>query len=151
VRWKSVAGDNATEANEADVEAIIRITDVRQDLVTGKPDYAGLLGVRVTLEITDQRNSPEQPEAGTSVPSTLEIPVQCVTTASTTIGGQCNATTSLNALLPGAVVERKRALWELGQTLVRDAGPNGTGYAQCPPTCGDGDEEVFLRQGVFVP
>ena len=35
---------------------------------------------------------------------------------------------------------------------VRDAGPNGTGYgAGCPPTCGDGDEAPFLRQGFFLP
>ena len=32
------------------------------------------------------------------------------------------------------------------------AGPNGTGYgAGCPRTCGDGDEQTFMRQGVFVP
>ena len=35
---------------------------------------------------------------------------------------------------------------------MKDAGPNGTGYgAGCPQTCGDGDEAVFLRQGVFTP
>jgi aldehyde:ferredoxin oxidoreductase len=37
------------------------------------------------------------------------------------------------------------------QVEIRDAGPNGTGYANCPPTCGDGDETTYLRQGVFVP
>ena len=63
----------------------------------------------------------------------------------------CNTTTSLNALFPGAVLESKRTIWELGQTTVRDAGPNGTGYAACPPTCGDGDETTFMRQGIFVP
>jgi hypothetical protein len=35
---------------------------------------------------------------------------------------------------------------------VRDAGPNGTGYGSgCPSACGDGDEQTFMRQGVFVP
>ena len=53
--------------------------------------------------------------------------------------------------MPGTVVEGRRSVWQLGQVEVKDAGPNGTGYASCPPTCGDGDESVFLRQGVFVP
>ena len=58
----------------------------------------------------------------------------------------------MDALIPGVVREGKRAVWELGQVTVRDAGANGTGYgAGCPPTCGDGDETTYLRQGVFVP
>jgi hypothetical protein len=153
VRWKSVPGDTATEANEADVQATIKITDVR--VVNSTPpnsaDYTGRLGVRVDLKITDQRNAPEMPEAGTTNTFPLEISTQCVSTVSTTIGADCSATTSLNALLPGAAVETRRAVWQLGQTSVRDAGANGTGYAACPPTCGDGDEKTFLRQGIFVP
>jgi hypothetical protein len=35
---------------------------------------------------------------------------------------------------------------------VKDPGPNGTGFdSGCPPTCGDGDEQVFQHQGVFAP
>jgi hypothetical protein len=58
----------------------------------------------------------------------------------------------MDSLLPGAVVEGRRAVWQTGAITVEDAGPNGTGYgAGCPTTCGDGDETVFMRQGVFVP
>jgi hypothetical protein len=117
----------------------------------GSTDYTGRLGIRVDLKITDQRNAPEMPEAGTTATFPLEISTQCVSTVSTTIGADCSATTSLNAVMPGAVVERRRAVWQLGQTTVRDVGANGTGYAACPPTCGDGDEKTFLRQGIFVP
>jgi hypothetical protein len=49
------------------------------------------------------------------------------------------------------VLENKRSNWQLGQVIVKDAGPNGTGYASCPPTCGDGDESTFVRQGLWVP
>jgi hypothetical protein len=150
VRWKAILGNTATEANEADVQAIVKITDVRNDNATGT-DYTGLLGVRTDLQITDQRNAAEQPEAGTTNTFPLEYALQCVSTASTTIGGECTATTSMNALMPGAALERKRAIWAMPQTTVRDAGPNGTGYASCPPTCGDGDEKVFMRQGLFIP
>jgi hypothetical protein len=35
---------------------------------------------------------------------------------------------------------------------VLDPGANGTGFdSGCPPTCGDGDETVFMRQGIFIP
>jgi hypothetical protein len=149
VKWKAILGDAATEANEADVQVEISITDVRNQ--TGLTDYTGRLGVRTDLQMTDQRNAPEMPEAGTSQTLPLEVSVQCTSTAATTTGGACIQTTSLNAVLPGAVVERRRASWALGQTIVRDAGANGTGYAACPPTCGDGDEKDFMRQGIFIP
>lgn len=30
--------------------------------------------------------------------------------------------------------------------------PAGAGYgAGCPATCGNGDEQLFMRQGVFIP
>jgi hypothetical protein len=150
VRWKVLAGNQSTEANEADVVLVARITDVRKTDQAGS-DYLGRLGVKADLRITDQRNAAEQPESGTSQTYPLEVSIQCAGTAATTAGATCNANTSLNALLPGAVVERKRSIWALGQTVVMDAGPNETGYAACPPTCGDGDERAFLRQGVFIP
>jgi hypothetical protein len=150
VRWKPVLGDPATDANEADVVAVARINDVRNNNATGT-DYTGRLGVRVDLQITDQRNAPEQPEAGTTETLPLEFAVQCVATAATTTGGDCSQTTSMNAVLPGAVLERKRSVWAFGQVVVRDAGANGTGYAACPTTCGDGDEKTFMRQGIFIP
>ena len=49
------------------------------------------------------------------------------------------------------MTETKRSIWEMGDVIVKDAGPNGTGLASCPPTCGDGDETVYMRQGIFVP
>jgi hypothetical protein len=77
--------------------------------------------------------------------------VDCVATASTTIGGTCSLNTTADAIVPGTVIEGMRSIWQLGQIEVKDAGPNGTGYASCPPLCGDGDEATFLREGVFVP
>ncbi len=149
IRFKAIQGNAATEANEADVQAVININDVRNH--PSGTDYGGLLGISVPLKITDNRNAPEQPEPGTVQTFPLQWAVQCLTTGSTTIGSSCTATTSMNALFPGAVQEIKRSIWELGQVQARDAGPNGTGYAACPPTCGDGDETTFMRQGIYVP
>ena len=103
--------------------------------------------------MTDKRaDAQENPTLGTAQPFSLGIPIQCTGTGSTSIGSTCTISTRVDALMPGAVVESVRSNWELGQFVVKDAGPNGTGYgAGCPPTCGDGDEGTFLRQGVFIP
>ena len=79
-------------------------------------------------------------------------PIALMPHCSATIGGACNVTTTMNSLVTGAVTAGQRANWELGNIEVLDAGPNGTGYgAGCPTTCGDGDENVFMRQGLWVP
>jgi len=149
-RYSVLNGDPATAADEADVKLNVTITDVRNS-GPGLTDYAGRLLVTAPLQITDQANHPERPAPGTTQTQPLQFPVQCTTTSDTTRGSQCSLTTTYEAVVPGAVTERVRAIWALGQVQVKDAGPNGTGYASCPPTCGDGDETVFMRQGIFVP
>jgi hypothetical protein len=114
-------------------------------------DYVGQVLVQADLQITDFTNSPETPEPGTTQIFKYQYPVGCVATGGTTIGSTCDITTTADSIVPNTVVEGRRSVWQLGQVEVKDAGPNGTGYASCPPTCGDGDESVFLRQGVFVP
>ena len=52
--------------------------------------------------------------------------------------------TSLNALIPGAVVAGERALWQFGQFEVFDGGGDGDAEAA-------DDNERFAAQGVFVP
>ena len=161
VRLTVQAGNAATPADEADVAVKVSITDVRCRTTNAAcpggagADYEGrLLGVLTGLRITDRSNTPPGP---VGVPGTgesvLQVPVQCAATASSAAGATCSTSTTVDALLPGAVIEGKRAVWELGQIHVRDAGPNGTGFESpaCPPTCGDGDETLFLREGVFVP
>jgi hypothetical protein len=77
--------------------------------------------------------------------------VTCVATDAT-IGAHCALNTTMNALIPGVAAGGERAIWQLGQVEVKDAGPNGTGYdAGCPSACGDGDEQTFMRQGLFIP
>lgn len=132
-----------------DVRADLSMSDIRN-----KPsgtDYTGRVLVRVPLQITDRNNAAEIPETGTVQAIQLQFPADCVATAGTTTGSTCNLTTTVNAQIPGAVVDSQRSIWEMGQVEIRDAGPNGTGYASCPPTCGDGDESTFMRQGIFIP
>ena len=149
VSYTAVSGNLATEADEADVRLAVSMKDIRN-----KPsgtDYVGRVLVTADLQITDQRNAPETPEPGTVQSFKYEFPVLCAPTNSSNVGSNCDANTTADALVPATVLENKRTIWGLGQVSIKDAGPNGTGYASCPPTCGDGDETTFLRQGLFVP
>ncbi len=149
VRYVVVVGDPATDQDEADVKLVVSLTDIRNN--PSGSDYVGRVLATADLQITDENNAPETPEPGTVQSFTYEFPVDCVATALTTIGSSCDLDTTADALVPGTVLEGKRAIWAIGQVSIKDAGPNGTGYASCPPTCGDGDETAFLRAGVFVP
>ena len=149
VKASVLAGNPGTPADEANVSLLVELGDVRNH--PALTDYTGRVMVSVSLRITDNQNAPEQPEPGTVQNFPFEFALQCVATADTTKGSDCNVTTTADSLIPGAVTEGKRSTWELGQVAVKDAGPNGTGLAACPPTCGDGDETTFLREGVFIP
>jgi hypothetical protein len=149
IRLDTIPGNTSTEADEADVRLKTTMTDVRN-----KPaltDYVGRVLASVPLQITDNFNATENPEPGTTQTMDFKFPVDCIATSDTSIGASCALTTTTDAIYPGAVLEGKRTIWQLGQVIVKDAGPNGTGYASCPPTCGDGDETTFLRQGIWVP
>jgi hypothetical protein len=139
------------------IDAIIAMSDIHcrttNPACPGAPgsDFTGQVLVRTSVQISDKLNGPAETESATVQEVPIEIPVQCVAIAGNE-GGRCNVTTSLESLYPGAILDAKRAIWEFGEVTVRDPGPNGTGYASgCPSTCGDGDESVFLRQGLFVP
>jgi hypothetical protein len=139
--------------DQADVKITATITDVRCLAVSGGcasagGTYAGkVLGV-VGLRVTDQFNGPTQTEAGTATDYPFSWGAQCT-------AGACAMTTSADALLPGLVLEQKRAIWQLGEMQVFDGGADGDLTAAgggCPPACvaNDGEEE-FLRQGLFAP
>ena len=150
-RFDTIVGNPSNSVNDADVRVRVSMTDIRNN--PSGTDYTGRVLLSVPLQITDRNNAAETPEPATSVSLPLEIPVDCTATTDTTIGGTCSLSTTVDSVLPNAVVENMRSIWEFGQITVKDAGPNGTGYATppCPPTCGDGDEAVFMRSGVFVP
>ena len=50
------------------------------------------------------------------------------------VGSTCQLDTTVEALVPGAVVEKRRAIWELGAIRVHDGAGN-----------------LFMTQGLFVP
>jgi hypothetical protein len=128
------AGDPHTSADEADVKVAVTAGDVRE--AGTLDDHTGELTARVQLRITDRDNT--APPAGEPEPATvsdfpLDMPVQCVATAGDA-GATCATSTTVEAVIPGAVSEGRRAIWAFGQ--VELLGP---------------DERPFLRQGIFIP
>ena len=131
LRIDSLRGDPSTPADEADVRLRADITDVR--LRSDFSDYTGSLEVRLTLKITDKDNTPH-PGTATVQQLTHSHPLPCGATGDTTLGATCQLDTTVEALVPGAVKELTRAIWELGAIRVHD----GTG-------------NLFMTQGIFVP
>ena len=159
-RYRVITGDPATPLDEADVAIDVSLVDVRCAMTSPacpdgpSSDYTGrLLLINPPLQVTDKEGQPATNGQGASTGLTnFPVPFDCAPTAAASIGSSCSISTTADAVLPNVIKEGHRAIWESGPVHVRDAGPNGTGFgAGCPPTCGDGDETLFLRQGVFVP
>jgi hypothetical protein len=140
-----------------DLAILVNVTDVRcQTTNAACPGgfgsaYTGEILVSTQVRATDKNNGSPPVESATAQDFPVQVPVTCAFVSST-VGGACSLSTTENALLPGALIANQRTNWQLDDIKVMDAGPNGTGYdAGCPQTCGDGDEGVFMRSGVWVP
>jgi Tol biopolymer transport system component len=157
VRLDVQPGNTGTPEDEADVAVSASVGDVRcgtqatPGCAAADADYTGRLLLSTTIRLTDRANGFGGVSA-TSEDTSFEAPLDCVATPASPSGSTCSVQTSADSMLPGLAVEGKRAVFSTFSFLVEDAGPNGSGYeAGCPPACGDGDEAVFLRQGVFAP
>jgi hypothetical protein len=141
VAYKVKTGNPSTPENEADVRVRVGLTDVR--LKSDLSDYAGQLQVRGAVRITDRLNGPLQNEAATGFDTEFPLTVPCTPTPSETVGATCSLSSSVNAIVPGTVVEGKRANWELGKVQVFDGGSSGIAGAP--------DATLFEAEGLFVP
>ncbi len=142
VSFVAQPGDPGTAGDQADVALRVSMTDVRRrsDLA----DYAGQLQASVPVRLTDRNNGSSPNDYGTAGTFTWAWTVPCAVTADTTVGSTCSSATSADAVLPGSVVEGKRAIWELDRVSVHDGGPDGV--VSTPA-----GNALFAVQGVFVP
>jgi TolB protein len=153
-RFATLAGNPGTPADEADVRITVHVSDVRCVATNAAcpggalSDFAGRILLTPNVQVTDRENG--SPGPGT-MQFALHSPIDCAPTPDPAVGSTCALSTTMDSIVPGAVPEGSRTIWEIGEVQVWDPGPNGTGYANCPPTCGNGDEAPFMRQGVFVP
>jgi hypothetical protein len=139
VQYKVVGGD-PTPPDDADVRLIVSIADVRRKVTLA--DYTGQLQVDASVRITDKQNGPSQAEPGTG-DTNFPVTVPCAATDATSVGSTCSVDTTFNAVTPGAIVESKRSIWQLGEVKVFDGGSDGL-VSTAPNT-------LFAGQGVFVP
>ena len=139
--FRAIAGDPGTSADEADAGLRVSIIDVRRrnDLA----DYAGELAAGASVRITDKYNGTVPADSATVSDIPFPFTVPCATTTNSTVGSTCAVDTTGEALVPGAIKEKARTIWELGQVELRDGGPDGN--ADTDPNT------VFARQGVFIP
>jgi hypothetical protein len=141
VRYGARIGDPATPADEADLNFILTVRDVRA--ASDLADYEGELELRVEVRLTDRASGPGATEPATVTDFDFAVPFPCAATADTTTGSDCALSTTAEALMPGAVGEGDRSIWAQGRARVYDGGPDGV--AATP------DNHIFLVQGIFVP
>jgi beta-glucosidase len=144
MRFQTLPGPPPNPPDEADVLLEANITDVYTQGTLA--DYAGELRAETTLRITDKLNTPHPggPGAGTVQDIPFGFTIPCAITSDPDTGGACTLNTTANALYPGAIVEGRRAIWQLGQLEVYDGGADDDGDTAA-------DNTLFMKQGVFVP
>jgi hypothetical protein len=99
-------------------------------------DYTGQLALGFGgVRITDKSNSIFGDDGTVNTLFRFWAHVPCAETPDPSVGSTCQVQTTANAGLPGAIVEGRRAVWELGRVELWD-----------------GEEaSVFATQGIFVP
>jgi TolB protein len=142
LRLSTIAGNPGTTVDEADVAVDFFSDDV---FTNALGDYEGELRAVLPLRITDKDNTPHPggPGAATTQDFTFDVDATCVASTDPQEGSACQTTTTLDALMAGTIKEGRRSVWQLGQVVVHDGGPDGD-----TATAGN---TVFARQGVFVP
>jgi hypothetical protein len=149
-----VPGNLLTPANDANVSLTANITDVRVGSPTGADYNPNPSGPDMTLvqrfRITDLRNCNGTPSCtstsskpATTTENDFAVPVDCVNTASTSIGSTCSASTTANAVAGGYITEGTRTVIGVFRVRVNDAGPDGVRA--------NADDTLFAQQGYFVP
>jgi plastocyanin len=145
ITFKTV-GESPIDPNngdQADVQITGSITDVRSKANPAN-DYAGQLRGLATLRITDRSNGPALGDSATTVSVPFPFTMPCATNSDPSIGSSCNVATTADALMAGAVLEGKRAVWGLGRVEVYDGGADGVASTT-------GDNTLFAHQGLFTP
>ena len=143
VRLRTITGNPATTADEADVNITMNATQIRRR--SDNLGYTGRAILNVALRLTDMGSGTSGLDAGTMQDKQLALPADCTS-------GTCTMNTSADTLVPGLIKEERRMVMDALSVSVKDAGPDGNiGTANCGPNCGTGDEQVFLREGVFTP
>jgi hypothetical protein len=110
-------------------------------------DYIGGINLQLGFRLSDHCNGPA-PAGGCTNPGTmvdlpLDVKVACSSVGPGQPGGACVLGTTLNSIIPGAVVATKRQVYEVMTLNVQDGGADGD-----PTTT---PNSTFLVRGLFQP
>jgi hypothetical protein len=141
--------------DDSDLKVTGSATDVRCRVGAGTtcgflnsangPDYTGELEMDGTVRVSDHYNGSSQDDPATMVDLPFPVPMPCTGTDNDpSRGSDCGVSTTANVLMPGLVVELKRAVVEAGQLHVNDGGADGVGSTGA-------DNTLYLNQGIFIP
>jgi hypothetical protein len=155
VQVTALPGDaDPSNGDQADLSIVSSLQDVRDVSAVGA-DYAPVASgpdmyAIAKIRISDHYNTTGAMgcSATTSCPGTtndsdFSAPLNCVTTASPSVGSNCSAVTTADAVVPGVVLEGKKAATAIFRVRIRDAGNNGT--------LGDSDDRDGFMQGIYIP
>jgi len=107
------------------------------------PDYSGGVQGNATIRISDHYNGPTLTDAATVVDIPFPVNGTCANTVSTSVGGQCDTSTSANAVVVGSVKDTQRGVIEIAQLQIFDGGADGNVTTT--------DNTLFGVQGIFIP
>jgi hypothetical protein len=145
VQLTVVAGDPTTVTDEADLAIGLDLSDVRER--AGGGDYApNAGGPEVTLvtklRLTDTSNGGGSDPA-TVVDFNYPVGADCTETLDPEQGSACSVATSADSLMSGTITEGTHMVLQAHRIRVNDSGSNGVP--------GDGDDQVFAQQGIYIP
>jgi hypothetical protein len=140
-----VRGDATTTQDEADIAISLSASDVR-DLQSGGDYLPNASGDDVTLvskfRLTDTLNGGALNQPATVTDFDFPVGVACAGTGGSA-GAACNATTSADAVNPGAITEGTGMVLQVHSIRLNDSGVNAVP--------GGGDDRLFAQQGIYVP
>jgi hypothetical protein len=141
VKLTPLLGNAGTPEDDADVRLVVNMTDVRK--ASDLSDYTGEALVTAGARLTDRLNGSAPVDAATVADFDYRFAVPCAATADPNIGATCATLTSMDALVPGTVVENARMMWAFEEVQVYDGGSDGLAATE-PNT-------LYAVQGIFAP
>ena len=137
VRLNTIVGNPSTPGDQADV-AIDFFS--KGALTNALAHYTGELRAEVPLQITDKDNTPHPggPGAATTQDFTFDVDATCAIVPDPSPHSECHTTTTADALIPGSIKEGRRSIWQLGQVVVYDGGPDGDTATRPATRCSPG-------------
>ena len=128
--------------DDSDVGIRFRVTNVMR--TSDLSEYTGEVRAELTVRRTD-RDPPGAAPHSTSMDFPFGFTVPCTPTPGSSLdASNCIAFTSANAIVPLAIEDAHRAIWEIDKFRVYDGGPDEDADT-------DAGRSLFMTQGVFVP